>query len=307
MLHRFVSYGSPGGDPSGRLPRAAPAAILAPLALAFAGALWVWLDRSACDACRAASADLGFSLGMVGSLYYSALLTLGILAGRGRLFDAGVLVAASTHLALLGVLAAHRVLCPPCLLAAAGALAAGAGVLRRDPQGYPRAAAIMLVTLLSANSVLAWLQQQRVADDQELAREFAGVVLTENEGAAAQRPRVVAYTHPQCPPCRALNETHLPGLRSEFGRRVEVVERRPQRGLPVPLVIVKGRSSSLFLAPPEGEALRQAVRRALEGTQAAPLPRGAEVITPAEMMPAVPLSDPVAHPAAANGRQDGTR
>lgn len=256
--------------------------LTAGLLTALAGSLWAWLAGTGCAACVSASSFLGdLPLGQIGVFAYTLLLLLSLRFHRHRAFHIALFFAAGLHLGLVGVLAARQSFCLPCLITAAGAIAAAAVPLARDPDAFPRAAVTLLLTLVVFNGAMFAVAKMRADRQLVAAREEAAL--------AAQIPvaqgdaRLIVYYIPGCAACRDVEKNLVPQVIRQHPGKISLVQRPPRTGLPYPMVIVTGREGWLFASRPDPDALERAVRGALGESRGEPPPRGGYSLQPAPL------------------------
>src|SRR5262245_13851503 len=115
----------------------------AALAIGLAGSIWSLLGGESCAQCGEAARVAGpLNLAAAGVTGYGLLLIFALRSPDAPVLPAGLFVAAGVHLALVGSLIAHRILCPPCLLVAAGAWS-GAGLVLRERPHLARQGALL--------------------------------------------------------------------------------------------------------------------------------------------------------------------
>jgi len=235
------------------------------VATALAGAAWALVQGETCGTCSHAGRLVGgINLAALGVVYYVALLAAAWRAWKSPLVTGGILVAGGVHLSLAGMLLAHRIFCPPCFLAAAGALwACLVLVWLGDSATLWRAAALVPVVALLTNVGAGTLRRQAEKRDRREAARAAEKVLAERHSAANGRVRMVVYVRRDCSYCERFKSEAIPALRQEFGGRLEIEERPAWKGLPTPTIIVLGKESTLFPGLPDELAeLHEAVRLA---------------------------------------------
>jgi protein-disulfide isomerase len=203
---------------------------------------------------------------MLGLLFYGQLLAVLIWRGPNRYSSACTLVAVAIHGALMILLLSRRIMCPSCLLTAAGACAMLAIQCALEPRTWrraaliwPMAAAVMLAGRFALKAPYVRLREQRrqvmVRQQFELALEREA----REPPVAAGCVRILVYWEPTCPSCRALEAKVMPVIRREMGSRLEVVHRRPWNGIMTPTLIIRGRERTQFVGLPTVAQLREAI------------------------------------------------
>jgi hypothetical protein len=249
------------------------------IGVAMAGSLWAALADEGCDACgRSAALVGGLNLGAVGVGYYGLLLLTAIALERGGskhttsvgslYLRFGVLIAAGVHLALLVLLVRNRILCPPCLVTAAGALTAATAALLQDRRYLPRAAMLLGAVVVVTYAGTKVLRQYSGSTYARQAIKAARAIQAERALLAEQgRPpkghaRMVVYVWPPCQVCRRFKAEVVVPLRKEFRGQLTVEERTVWKGMARPTVIVLGQKNTRFLGATPIGTVRGAIRLA---------------------------------------------
>jgi hypothetical protein len=242
--------------------------LLGGLVLALGGSAWSLGANSGCGGCQEASQVFqGRSLAGVGVLYYSALLAWALLSGPSLVLYSGTLVAGGVHAGLVVLLVHLRTLCPPCLVAAAGAFLAVGGAIATDGSNAFRAS---LVSPGAAFVVQVWVflsgtlsgPTPGAAESRAEEREFA------QPRVERGMVRMVAYLRPDCGHCLEFEERLLPALEKTFGPRLRVERRSAAElpGIPTPTLILSGSEARhLFPGLPSLEVLETTIRSLLGG------------------------------------------
>jgi uncharacterized membrane protein len=267
-------------------PKGSVVVLFGGIMVALGGSLWALAGTEACSAClRSASLAGDLNLAAVGTGFYLALLLAGALwalRGRDQLVEgrvpwplaSGVLVAAGVHVMLLLLLFRNRILCPACLVTAAGALVACGALLAGERTHLRRAVVVIPLMaaltfggtrVLRARSQTDFLRQGKIA---------AYTVFEERRAVPAGRAILVVYVRPTCHVCTDFKQQVLAALGNEFQGRITIEERRAWKGLATPTTVVLGSQNSLFIGYEGVVALRQAVRAAC-GVKDLPLPSAA--------------------------------
>jgi hypothetical protein len=244
--------------------------LLGGLTVALVGSAWSLVAGSGCGSCQEANGVFpGRSLAGVGTVYYSALLSLGVFSGPSLVLSWGTLLAGGVH-AGLGVLLLYlRAPCPPCLLAAAGAALAVAGAIALDGSNAfraslvtPGAAFLVEMWALLAGALSGGAAGRRELDRVE-DREFAQASKVERGTV-----RMVAYLRPECGHCIEFEERILPELKRSFGSRLTVERRSAAElpGIPTPTLILSGGGGRhLFPGLPPREVLETTIETLMGG------------------------------------------
>ena len=247
-------------------------ALFVGLIVALGASLWALAGTEACSAClRSASLAGDLNLAAVGTVYYLLLLTAGaVWAFRARRqseptrlpwpIASGILVAAGVHLMLLGLLFRNRILCPACVVTAAGALTACGALLTQD-RSYLRRA--MIVVPLMAALTFGGTRVLRARSQSDFLRQgkiAAYTVFEERRAVPEGNAVLVVYVRPTCHVCADFKRQVLSALGHEFPGQITIEERRAWKGLATPTTVVLGRRNSLFIGYEEVSGLRQAVR-----------------------------------------------
>lgn len=214
--------------------------IQAGLSAAAAALDWTY----ACGACKPGA----FSLGPVGFAFYTGLFLAALWSGPHRLLYGAVLFAFGIHVMLAVQLVALGLVCWICFAAAANAAVLAALAVACDRANVGRLAAALPWSILL---VVGWTALPRL------------------ESAPEAAVRLTVYTQPGCSLCETLRERILPGLRKEFGPRLEAVERSAGdlpgiRRTPT-LILASGRpgvKTQVIEGLPDYDTLRGAVLRA---------------------------------------------
>jgi hypothetical protein len=223
--------------------------MLGACALSVTGSLWAAIIPSQCGTCqRASELAGGFNFAVLGVAFYTQLMTVLVLRGSPRYVSSCILLAAGVHLVLTALLLSFRVLCPPCLLTAAGALAMMGASLAMDPKNFRRAAVIlpaaMVLTAIALYALSALdskerIKQIRIALDREAKEPPVPV----------GRVRLLVYFRPTCHFCRELDANVMPLIRY----------RTPWKGLRTPTLLVRGQRRTHIVGLPTVDELREAI------------------------------------------------
>ncbi|MCC2668541.1 MAG: hypothetical protein K0Q72_1012 [Armatimonadetes bacterium] len=251
------------------------------MAVALGASLWALAGTEACSAClRSASLAGDLNLAAVGTGFYLLLLVAGgiwAIRNKERLGEArvpwllasGVLAATGVHVMLLGLLLKNRILCPACLVTAAGALVAFGALLAGDRANLRRA--MIVVPLMAAVTFggTRFLRGRSQSDFLRQGKIAAYTVFEEKRAVPRGQAVLVVYVRPTCHVCSEFKQQVLAALGKEFPGQVTIEERRAWKGLATPTTVVLGNRNSLFIGYEDVAGLRQAVRIACGATSAA--------------------------------------
>lgn len=259
--------------------------LLAGIATALGASLWALSGSEGCSAClRSASLTGDLNLAAVGTGYYLVLIGLcaaWLIRSKGQPdatsvplpLTLGVLLAAGVHSALLLLLVKNRIVCPPCLVTAVGALLACGTLLAQGRPQLRRAAVILPLAAAVTFGGTRMLRARSQSDFVRQAKIAAYTVFEERRAVPAGRAVMVVYMRPTCHVCAEFKQQVVSALRNEFpGLTVE--ERKAWKGLATPTTVVLGKKNSLFIGYEGVGGMRQAVQVAC-GAVSQPLPRTA--------------------------------
>ncbi|MGV3724022.1 MAG: hypothetical protein ACO1SX_24280 [Actinomycetota bacterium] len=249
------------------------------------GAGWSVLKREGCDSCNSAAVLAGdLNLGLIGLIFYAGLAGASFWLLR-RAPEAGgpslpralavpALLAAGVHLTLVALLAKTRLLCPSCLITAAGAFTAAALVVS---SGVVKLRWSMLAVSLMAVSTYGGLKAMKGNANQVAVRQghLARQVLAREAPPANGSARLVVFVHPTCHVCERFKKEVLSPLRKELASGQLAIEERPAwTGMATPTSVVLGKQSALLVGFKELPVVRQAVEaaRGVAGARQATLP-----------------------------------
>jgi len=237
--------------------------LLGALSSGLACSIWALLGTSGCRSCQGAFELLsGHGMAVAGLLDYAVLLLAAALAGPGPVVSWGTLLSAGIHAGLVAVLVHSRLLCPPCVGAAASAALATICVIRLDSANLFRAsvlvpaAAMVVQSGLFAAGALGSRSEPQPGSPRPAEEELSA------PAAMPGSVRMVVYTRPDCGYCRELEREVLPELLQVFGSRL-LVERRSAEslpGIPTPTILLSGfRERRLFPGLPRTELLSRTI------------------------------------------------
>lgn len=242
---------------AGLLGESAGLAVAMALVVALAASVWAVRSTARCAACAAAVMEVGLPLAPLGIVCYAGLLIALGMAGPSRLTDFAILAAAGAHVAFLAQLATSGARCRACLLTAAAAWTASGLTLGQTGGGWAFAA-------LPAGAILAglavYLLTRRTARVRQKMLDSVRDVLTQEDGPAPGRLRMIVYKHEACPKCRKLEAEILPPLAGMLGDRLLIERRSAGRQIPAPtLVFLGGPRRLAIIGLPDGDDLREAL------------------------------------------------
>jgi hypothetical protein len=260
--------------------------LFAGIVVALGASVWALAGNEGCSAClRSASLTGDLNLAAVGTGYYLALiLACSIWAVRSKQpLDAGrvpwpiataLLVATGAHLVLLLLLLHNRILCPPCLVTAAGAITACGALLAQDRSSLRRAVLIVPLAGIATFGGTRFLRNRSQSDFLRQGKIAAYSVFEERRAVPEGRAILVIYVRPTCHVCAEFKQQVVSAIRKEFPGQITIEERNAWKGLATPTTVVLGKRNSLFIGYEEVGGMRQAVRVACGAPELA-LPRTA--------------------------------
>jgi hypothetical protein len=246
--------------------------LLLGLVVALAGSFWALLGEG-CRACsRSAELVGGLNLGAIGTAYYG-LLVVAALTGRysgsktasligARCVRGGMLIAGGVQLTLVAMLFRNRILCPMCLLTAAGALISASAVLALDRRHLTRSVALLCATAVLTYGGVKILRHYAETADEREAMRAERILLREQALPPRGHARMVVYEWPTCHACQAFRAQVLPAICQEFRGQLTLEERTAWKGMSVPTVIVLGRKNTHLVGYYPTVIVRKAVRLA---------------------------------------------
>ena len=204
--------------------------------LCAAGSAYVAFGRS-CSACHGAAQDVGgLPLGWLGLGLYLGIYAA-LLSNRWvEIATWGFVVAAGSHIYLLGLLARRRVRCAPCLITGASALLGAATLAAVFPIALAALPVGVAVMVASVQMARRRLLVQTNSQTDAISRRIL-------EDEAAPPPgtvKLVVYTRPRCPSCLFYQTVLAPGLAEEFGDALEIEEREATGLVVTPLFLAIG-------------------------------------------------------------------
>jgi hypothetical protein len=195
--------------------------------------------------CRACSRGPG-TPAILGILFYSALLAGVLLRGFSPEVLLGVFFGAGVHAALVLQMLLRGPLCGLCLAAAVVSAAMVGVSFALDQVRIGRLAVVAPAAAMLATT--GW----------------TATVPVPMQAAEERRVRIAIFTQPDCPYCEELQQSVLPAIEKEFGRRVEA-EVRSADDLPSvrrtpTLILQRGRTTRVIEGLPTVERLRGVIR-----------------------------------------------
>ena len=221
--------------------------------------LWMAVYPAGCRRCGTTAALSGLlPLPWIGAVFYGAVL----LAPRDWVWPA-LVTASGVHLALVAILAHHRIACYLCLGTAVMAWLA-AGLAWNSNAGWemlllPAAFALTLSVVTLGRKLAAY-------GAQDAFLKLAQIVAAEETPEG--RARLIIYGRKGCPLCAYFKLVVLPVMAEEYGDALEIEEREAgAANIPVPLFFVNGAVRIALTAVPTEEMhtrIGDAVQAALE-------------------------------------------
>jgi hypothetical protein len=233
------------------------------LLVAALAAFWGALGGAGCRSCEGVAGIFqGTHLATLGTVYYSLLFAVAVLAGPHLFVFSGIMIAAGVHGPLALILFQSQLFCVPCLLAAAAAGTALVAAIILEPSNAFRASLILPAAAFALQTWVLFsggvpLRGETKPDVERIAREELVSPPVERG-----RARMVVYTRPDCGYCMELERDILPGLTRDFGAALEVERRSAEAlpGIPTPTIILTGfMSRRFFPGLPPVEDLRSAI------------------------------------------------
>lgn len=237
--------------------------LLASLVVAALAATWGAVQGDSCASCQGAAEMIPIKhLATLGTLYYSALVLVAIFSGPSTFVYSGVMIAAGVHGPLVALLIQSKVLCPPCVLAAAAVSVAVVAAIILAPSNAFRGSlllpgtAFVFQTWILFSGAVPLDAQVKTSAERITHDEFVSPPVEPGKA------RMVVYTRPDCGYCMQLEKDVLPGIVREFGSRLSVERRSAESlpGIPTPTIILTGsQHRRLFPGLPPEADLRQAI------------------------------------------------
>ena len=254
-------------------PRTFRLPFLLAITVAVLGAVWSVVRRDGCNSCNSAAMLVGdLNLGLIGLVFYTALLGLSLWilrrsspereAGLPRALAVPVLLATGAHLTLVALLAKNRLMCPSCLLTAAGAFAASAVVVGSRTWNL-RWATLMVAAMASVTFV--GLKSLKGDKNKVALRQgyLAEQLLLKEAKPSQGTARLVVFAHPTCHVCKRFTGQVLTPLRKQYpGDQLRIEERLAWKGMATPTSVVLGKQTALLVGFRDLTAVRSAVEAA---------------------------------------------
>jgi hypothetical protein len=254
--------------------------MLGACALSVTGSLWAAAIPSECESCQRASELVGgFNLAVLGVAFYTHLMTVLVLKGSPRYIFSCAMLAAGVHLVLMALLLSRRLLCPPCLLTTAGALAMMGLSLAMDRANVRRAAGILLAAMVL--TAIVWRPLSALDPKAIVRQRQLRIALAREEmepPVPAGRVRLLVYSRPTCALCQELDAKVMPIIRRKHHATLDVQYRTPWKGLLSPTLIIRGQRRTSIVGLPTVERLEDAIQFAQGKTGTQPDERAQAMI-----------------------------